>query len=84
MFETFAGRKPQSTQRQRIDRVVPNVLVDLGSLRGLIYSKRITNGPMRTFIHFMENPPRLMSDANGRRLFIIGGTYRITRRGIEG
>lgn len=84
LYETFYGCEPQRIRRERIDRIVPRVLVDLGSLRGLIYSKRIGDGPKRTFIHFMENPPRLMCDAEGRRLFVIGGTYRITRRGIEG
>lgn len=61
-----------------------SALVDLGALRGLIYSRCINDGPMRTFIHFMEDPPRLMCDARGRKLFVVGGTYRVTRRGIEG
>ena len=86
LFETFAGCKPQRTQRQRMDRLVPEVLVDLGALRGLIYTKshEARSGRKRTYIHFMEDPPRLMCDADGRRLFVVGGTYRITRRGIEG
>ena len=86
LFETFAGCKPQRTQRQRMERLVPEVLVDLGALRGLIYTKshEARSGRKRTYIHFMEDPPRLMCDADGRRLFVVGGTYRITRRGIEG
>ena len=84
LYETFYGSEPRRTRRDRVDRIVPSVLVDLGSLRGLIYSKRIGDGPKRTFIHFMEDPPRLMCDADGRRLFVIGGSYRITRRGSEG
>ena len=86
LFETFAGCRPRRTGRQRIDRLVPDVLVDLGELRGLIYRKSHEEraGPRRTYIHFMEDPPRLMCDAEGRRLFVVGGTYRITRRGIEG
>jgi len=86
MFETFAGCKPDRSERQRIDRVVPPVLVELGALRGLIYTKshEASRGHGRTYIHFMEDPPRLMCDADGRRLFVVGGTYRITERGIEG
>ena len=86
LFETFAGCKPQRAGRQHIDRLVPDVLVDLGELRGLIYRKshEERTGPRRTYIHFMDDPPRLMCDAEGRRLFVVGGTYRITRRGIEG
>jgi hypothetical protein len=83
LFETFAGRGAQVAGRRRVDRVIPEVLVDLGALRGLIYT-RDHGGPKRTYIHFMDDPPRLMCDSDGSRMFVIGGTYRITRRGIEG
>ena len=39
---------------------------------------------VRTYIHFMEKPPILASDPAGRQLFIVGGNYRVTERGIEG
>jgi hypothetical protein len=32
----------------------------------------------------MDDPPRLVADVTGRRLFIVGGSYRVTARGIEG
>jgi len=71
--------------RRRCDRMMPKVLVDLGALRGLIYSAdRDGCGRVKTFIHFMETPPRLMCDPQGNQLYVIGGRYRITRRGIEG
>ncbi|MND09928.1 hypothetical protein D3C83_336400 [compost metagenome] len=41
-------------------------------------------GHPRTYIHYMEDPPRLVSDVAGRRLFVVGGNYRITAQGIEG
>jgi hypothetical protein len=64
---------------------MPNVLVNLGQLRGLIYgSDKGQCGKPRTFIHFMETPPLLASDARGKQLYIVGGKYRITARGIEG
>ena len=38
---------------------MPKVLVNLGELRGLIYSSdKEQCGRPRTFIHFMETPPR--------------------------
>jgi len=58
-------------------------LVDLGALRGVIYT-RDQDGTQRTYIHFMDDPPRLACDARGRQLYVLGGSYRITRRGIEG
>jgi hypothetical protein len=63
----------------------PRALVDLGALRGLIYSAdRDGCGGVKTFIHFMETPPRLMCDPRGNQLYVVGGRYRVTRRGIEG
>lgn len=59
--------------------------VRLGSLRALIYTTdRGRCGRPRTYIHFMETPPLLACDARGRQLYIIGGQYRVTPRGIEG
>jgi len=66
-------------------RVIPPVLVHLGFLRGLIYSSdRGQQGCPRAFIHFMRTPPRLACDPAGKQLFILGGQYCVTRRGIEG
>jgi hypothetical protein len=58
-------------------------LVDLGRLRGVIYS-RGAPGATRTYVHFMRTLPRLACDRTGRQLYVLGGNYRVTRRGIEG
>ena len=71
--------------RLRCPRRDPAVQVDLGELRGLIY--RSARGPCarpRTFVHFFERPAQLTCDPTGRQLYIQGGNYRVTRRGIEG
>jgi hypothetical protein len=66
-------------------RVIPRVLVHVGELRGLIYaSDRGRRGVKRTYVHFMEHPPILACNPRGDRLYVVGGRYRITRRGIEG
>ena len=71
--------------RRRCSRDLPGVLVKLGELRGLIYrSDKGHPGAGRAYIHIMENPPRLVSNVEGRQLYIVGGSYRITRQGIEG
>ena len=83
LFEAFAGFAPPRIASAHIDRAVPAVLVDLGALRGVVYTK--DHGvPGRTYIHFMEDPPRLLCDTRGRQLYVHGGSYRITQRGIEG
>lgn len=70
---------------RRCQRMTPDVLMRLGELRGLIYcSNRGQCGWPRTFIHFFETPVDLMCDRRGRQLYIQGGRYRVTTRGIEG
>ena len=60
-------------------------LRSIGRLRALIYvNDRGDRRRPRTFIHFMRRWPRLSCDRSGRQLFIVGGNYRVTPRGIEG
>jgi len=81
-FHCFAA---PALRRFPCQRTNPNLLVDLGELRGLIYrSDRGTCGKPATFIHFLETPARLTCDPPGKQLYILGGQYRITARGIEG
>ena len=85
LFERFHSFAPPKTLLRRCPRLMPKVLVNLGELRGLIYrSDKEQCGRPRTFIHFMETPPLLASDPEGKQLYIVGGNYRVTSRGIEG
>jgi hypothetical protein len=63
---------------------MPPVVLEIGRLAGLVYRSSKWVGRPRTYIHYMDDPPRLVSDVTGRRLFIVGGSYRVTPRGIEG
>jgi hypothetical protein len=81
-FHCFPAEKVVHHQQRR---VIPPVLVHLGDLKGLIYrSDRSRRGCLKTYIHFMETPPLLACDPEGRQLYILGGNYRVTGRGIEG
>lgn len=85
LFERFHCFAAPRVIRRPCRRVIPPVLVHLGQLRGLIYSSdRGQRGRPRAFIHLMETPPTLACDPAGRQLYIIGGRYRVTPRGIEG
>jgi hypothetical protein len=85
LYRQFNRFNPRCIVRERHSRMMPPVVVQLGDLVGLIYrSDKWLPGKPRTYIHFMENPPRLVSDVGGRRLFVVGGSYRVTVRGIEG
>ena len=66
-------------------RLMPPVVVELGELVGLIYrSDKGQPGRWRAYIHLMQDPPRLVSDVAGTQLYLVGGSYRVTPRGIEG
>jgi hypothetical protein len=85
LYERFHCFAPQRVIRRPCRRLIPPVLTHLGQLRGLIYSSdRGQRGRPRTFIHLMETPPTLACDPAGMQLYIIGGRYRVTPRGIEG
>jgi len=85
LFGKFHCFAPPGVIFEPCRRVIPKVLVSLGQLRGLIYkSDKWQRGRPQTYIHFMETPPRLACDPEGKQLYIIGGNYKVTARGIEG
>ena len=85
LYRQFNRFEPGRIDHVHQSRLIPPVVVELGELAGLIYrSDKWQPGKPRTYIHFMENPPRLVSDVQGTQLYIVGGDYRITSRGIEG
>jgi hypothetical protein len=85
LFERFHSFMPPQVTRSACRRVIPPVLMRVGELCGLIYrSDRGQCGSPRTFIHFMEAPPVLACDPDGKQLYVVGGRYRVTRKGIEG
>lgn len=60
-------------------------LEPVGLLRALVYTSDFESpGRPRTYIHFMQTWPRLMRNREGNQLYIVGGRYRVTPRGITG
>jgi hypothetical protein len=85
LYQAFNRFAPARLCRVRHNRVMPAVVVHLGDLVGLIYrSDKWRPGKPRTYIHFMDEPPRLVSDTAGTQLYVVGGSYRVSARGIEG
>jgi len=85
LYRTFNRFDPSSIVMIRQSRVIPPVVVELGELVGLIYrSDKDQRGRPQAYIHFMEEPPRLVCNVEGRQLYIVGGSYRVTPQGIEG
>lgn len=76
---------PFGITRQRAVRIIKKPIKPVGELCGLIYRARKTPGePLKTFVHFFKNElPKLATDQAGKRLYIVGGQYRITHHGIQ-
>jgi len=84
-YRNFKRFRPSRVMRVCYPRVIPPIVVELGELVGLIYrSDKGQSGWPRAYIHVMQDPPRLVSNVDGTQLYIVGGSYRVTRRGIEG
>src|SRR5262245_64465464 len=74
LYKAFNHASPSQVVRVRHPRVIPPVVVELGELVGLIYrSDKAQLGQPLTYIHKMENPPRLVSNIDGTQLYIVGG-----------
>ena len=85
LYRAFNRFGPSSVRTVDHFRVIPPIVVDLGELVGLMYrSAKGRPGQPRTYIHQMEDPPRLVSNIEGTQLYIVGGSYQVTARGIEG
>ena len=85
LFRSFHRFPPFGLRRSRCRRTAPELMVQLGQLKGLIYaSDRGRCGSPRTFVHFLETPATLASNPEGTQLYILGGRYRVTRKGIVG
>jgi len=72
--------------RRRFTRIVRLPLKPVGELRGVIYRTRRTPGEApKNYVHFFQGrSPLLVTNPTGTRLYIMGGHYRVTQRGIEG
>lgn len=85
LYRAFNRFGPSRVMTINHSRVIPPVVVELGELVGLMYrSDKGQPGQPRTYIHRMEDPPRLVSNIEGTQLYIVGGSYQVTPRGIEG
>jgi hypothetical protein len=85
LYRAFNCFGPSRVRTVDHSRVIPPIVVELGELVGLMYrSDKGQLGQPRTYIHQMEDPPRLVSNIEGTQLYIVGGSYQVTPRGIEG
>lgn len=82
-FEDFKGERPTGLRRARLpDHDV--VGWQMGPMVGVAYEARRDGKTARYFHEFKKTArPNLVSSDDGRNLYIQGGRYRVTDRGIE-
>lgn len=82
----FHGRMPaQVTAAPGERKQMPAIVAQLGSLQAVEYGLTLPSGERVTARHeFGKRKPLLTVDADGVQLWIVGGNYKVTERGIEG
>lgn len=85
LYQEFNHFEASRFIKVKHSRLIPPVVVDLGEMVGIIYrSDKGQLGQPQAYVHFMQDPPRLVSNVEGTQLYIVGGSYHITQQGIEG
>lgn len=78
------GRDAKSVLKTQVKQI-PEVLVSLGELHAIEYKAAKGERGKETYRHvFHKEKPIVCCDPRGRDLYIVGGSYHITERGIEG
>ena len=77
------GVKPDGTAVWDAPLVKPHdVLTELGELVEVAYET--TKDEAAIWVHAFQTERPVLASTNRGRLVVVGGSYRITRRGIEG
>lgn len=81
LYEDFTGHEPQYVERVSVD--VPEVLMLIGEMDAVLYSV-VRDGKLEHYKHTFKKSsrPLLCSNSTGTALFIVGGRYSMTDRGI--
>lgn len=83
LFKDFRGDEPQNIDRVKIPPA-PKVLMMLGECSGVMYETD-RDGERETYLHRFKKSsrPALCVTPDGKTLYLIGGVYQVTDRGIE-
>lgn len=81
LFEDFRGENPESVER--INLPIAKAGLTIGPCDGIMYTTR-RDGKVERYIHRFKKSarPLLVSSFDGKQLYIVGGQYTFTDRGI--
>lgn len=82
LLERFSGQ--EATTSESIDIELPEAVLFVGYLTGVMY-RAVRDGEEIEYLHeFKESSqPQLMASSDGSGLWIVGGNFEFTERGIE-
>jgi len=81
LYEDFTGHEPQYVEKVSIE--LPEVVMLVGELDAVLYSV-VRDGKLEHYKHTFRKSsrPLLCSNETGSALYIVGGRYSMTDRGI--
>lgn len=82
LYERFSGHDPEEIGKVQIPDLPP-VGVAIGEVDGILYTT-VRDGVKEKYIHkfHAKDKPLFVVSPNGKSLFLIGGNYTFTERGI--
>ncbi len=82
-FTGFRGFAPAGVSRVNAP-AVPRVLLTIGECTGIMYRTN-RGGQVDQYLHRFQKSsrPTLCCSSDGKTLYLLGGAYRVTDRGIE-
>lgn len=82
LYEDFTGHEAEIVGKTEKPEI-PDVLVAIGEIDGIMYST-VRDGKLERYIHqFRKNSrPLFAVSPDGKQLFMLGGAYNFTDRGI--
>lgn len=82
LYERFSGHEAVEGERVQVEPL-PKVAVNIGVVDGILYTT-VRDGVREKYIHKFHpsDKPLFVVSPEGKRLFMIGGRYDFTERGI--
>lgn len=82
-FTGFRGDPPEAIEVLEVPEIDP-VMLTMGKCLGIIYES-VRDGETEKYIHQFKKSarPLLCVSSDGQQLYLIGGSYSVTDRGIE-
>ncbi len=81
LYQQFTGH--EATHYQKIPLNTPKAALQVGSCDGILYTT-VRDGVTEHYIHKFKKSaqPVLAASSDGKQLFLLGGNFNFTERGI--